>query len=436
MPNRLFPIAVCGSGTAEVESLPSYVHRLAFKHGIFVGELLRFVVRQAGGDAAYQGHITVLPRRINVHDILRSNALANSLVAILEHMTRQCLQGTTVSLFNGPLTTSRGELHKGFRWCPECLAEMELMGEESYFKLIWQFRAVLACPIHRSPLLQVCEHCGCDQTSYVKRRPLGLCQDCGEPLSKRGRKLSTQHLSRCWQDIGRDILELLADLVRYGYSSIPVDGVFRSLDQLFDHYWRQRREDDFYQLLDRDQLLNVVHNEKTLCLNSARKVAFGLGISLYDLLSGNAARTTAALDFGGFCPLPPSFMETSERFTRDHEAILQKLRLLAADDAEPLSLKATARLLNVSVGYLEYQFPVQVRHVVDRYKAFLAEQQLQKRRLAQELALRYFVEGFGDVPKSRKQAYRAIRQETGLPKFLLKEAIQLVYQALTCKTQT
>lgn len=427
MSNRLFPVPVCGIGTAEVESLPSYIHRLSYKHGIYVGELLRFVIRQVERDQAYSGQVPTIPRHITVHDLLRNNKLATGLLDALQHMTRQNLEGTTIGLFGGPLTMSRGELHKGFRWCPECMAEMAMMGEEPYFKLIWQLRAVLACPIHRSPLLEQCDLCGCDQTSYIKRRPLGMCQDCGKPLSKRRRRLNAHDLANSWQDIGRDVLELFSDLEKYGYSSIPEDGIFRSLDQLFDYYWREEREEGFYQLLDRDQLLSVVYYKKTLCLNAARKVAFGLGISLYDLLSGNAAQTTQALDFGGYCPLPPSFMDASERLTRDHRAVMRKLSRLMAGAAEPMSLKAVAREVDVSIGYLEYRFPVQVRHIVDRNNAFLAHQKLQRRRLAQEKALRYFAEGSENAPKSRKQAYRKIREETGLPKFMLKDVIQEVH---------
>lgn len=430
MSSRLFPIPLCGAGSAEVESLPSYIHRLTYKHGVYVGELLRFVVRQVEGDESYTGQLTSLPRHILVHDVLRANGLARGLTKMLEHMTRQCLTGTTVALFNGPLTMSRGELHKGFRWCPECLAEMDLMGDECYFKLIWQFRAVLACPIHRSPFLEKCDYCGCDQTSYIKRRPLGRCQDCGAPLSSRVKKLTPTELADSWQDIGRDVLELFGDLAKYGYDSLPVDGVYQSLDQLFDHYWRQQREEDFYQLLDRDQLLSVIDTRKTLCLNAARTVAFRLGISLYDLLSGNAVQVTRALDFAGFCPLPPSFMDASARFTKDHEAVLCKLRELMADEMAPMSLKAVARELDVSVGYLEYRFAVQVRHIVERNSKFLRDQQLRKRRLAQQKALKYFAEGSEDAPKSRKQAYRSIRGETGLPKSMLKEAIQTAYHTL------
>lgn len=95
-----------------------------------------------------------------------------------------------------------------------------------------------------------------------------------------------------------------------------------------------------------------------------------------------------------------------------------------------MSLKAVARELGVSVGYLEYRFPVQVRHIVDRSSRFHAEQQLRKRRLAQQNALRYFTEESGNAPKSRKQAYRSIREETGLPKFMLKQAIQEAYSVL------
>lgn len=35
-----------------------------------------------------------------------------------------------------------------------------------------------------------------------------------------------------------------------------------------------------------------------------------------------------------------------------------------------MSLKATARWLEVAVGYLEYRFPVQVKEITARYKYF------------------------------------------------------------------
>lgn len=428
MNDLLFPVALRALGTSEVESLPSYLHRLSYKHGVYVGELLRYCYRQIEDHEEILSALPFLPSYIGVHSLLRSNKLAKGVQLMLSYMTRQPLQRATVSVFNGPLTLSRGELHHGFRWCPECFAEMEAFGQDCYFKLIWQLRALLACPVHRTPFLTECDHCGCDQTTYKKKRPLGRCQECGATLSKRKARLKKKDIVSSWQDIGRDVVELFSDIATYGPDSLTSTGIWQSLDQIFDYCWRTGREDEFYQLLSRDQLLSVIHFKRTLCLNDARKVAFGLGVSLYDLISGNAAHVTQALDFGHFCPFPPSFMETSSKFKRDHRAILKKLARLLKSKVDPLSLKATAAELDVSVGYLEYRFPEQVKQLVSRHQAYIEQQKLAKKRLAQSKALEYFA-GCDEQMVSRKQAYRVIREETGLPKWMLKDAISSAYMA-------
>jgi hypothetical protein len=430
MTSFLFPINVGGHGTAEVESLPSYVHRLAYQHGIFVGELLRFVARQLEKDDHYHFKIPNIPKYMKTEDILRSNMLADGIVEMLEYVTRQNLSGTTVAIFSEPLTISRNELYKGFRWCPECISEMLKIGEDPYFKLIWQFKAVVACPIHRTPLSQCCEHCNCKQTSYIKKYSLGFCQNCGVPLSQRKQRLRSKDIAKSWQGVGRDIVELLNDLAANNNAAIESEGLFQSIDELFDEFWSQCREKEFYQFLNRDLLLAVLHHKKTLCLNDLRKLSFGLGVSLYDLMSGNAAKSTKVLLSSGYCPFPPSFLEVSVRIKRDHRAILRKLSRQVSEKSIPLSLNETSKKLNVSTGYLRYRYPMQVRIISERYSAYRIECQKRIRYQAQECALIYFTKGPENVPKSRKQAYLQIREETGIAKFILKEAIETVYKNL------
>ncbi len=57
---------------------------------------------------------------------------------------------------------------------------------------------------------------------------------------------------------------------------------------------------------------------------------------------------------------------------------------------------------------------------------------LKKIYRAQASALAFFIdEKYSTQQKSRKQAYRVLREETGLPKFMLKRAIQSAYFALS-----
>ena len=50
---------------------------------------------------------------------------------------------------------------------------------------------------------------------------------------------------------------------------------------------------------------------------------------------------------------------------------------------------------------------------------------------AQTAALQFFIDDrYADHTQSRKEAYRVLKEETGLPKWVLKDAIQTAYSAL------
>lgn len=429
MSQRLFPIPVRCAGTAEIESLPSYLHRLAYKHGVYVGELLNYVDQKIKRDINFTGETQCLPSYIRNQDILRNNILAGYLIDGLEYLTGQSLMGTSASFINNQLNMSKCELLGGFRWCPECMAEMVELGEEPYFKLIWQFRAVQKCPIHRTSLLAECVECGCAQTSYKRLNHLGICQQCLNPL---GRRLKGLYHRDCGCEDAWDIIQLIADIQKFGERQLPPDGVVISVSELFDQYWRQHREDSFYKLLSRDKLLTVMNEKKTLSLNDVRKLCWRLGISLFDLISGNATKVSQSLEFEDSRFFPKSFLHASVRVVKDHKFFLKKLKKLNESDDAPMSLKATAKALGVSIGYLEYRFPAQVRLIVDRYQSYLDQDHLRKVYLAQTRALQYFLDvSENRATKSRKHAYKQLREETGLPKWILKKAIQTAYQAMT-----
>ncbi|WP_018414510.1 hypothetical protein [Teredinibacter turnerae] len=116
---------------------------------------------------------------------------------------------------------------------------------------------------------------------------------------------------------------------------------------------------------------------------------------------------------------------------RDHRQVIRQLRDNLNFNENPLSLKETARQLDVSVGYLEYRFPAQCKDIVRRYMLYTQQEQLRKRYLAQSKALEYFIsKAKSGQPKSRKKAYRILKEQTGLPKFVLKRAINIAYRAL------
>ena len=70
MKTRLFPIPLYGQGSADVESFPSYVHRIAFEHGIYVGELIRFTHRHGVESLSNKNEYPNVPRYISVEGMV------------------------------------------------------------------------------------------------------------------------------------------------------------------------------------------------------------------------------------------------------------------------------------------------------------------------------------------------------------------------------
>ncbi len=428
---RLFPISIRGLGTPDVESFASYVYRVAFEHGLYVGELLRFTYRHGieliGGPEGFP----VVPKSLSVAELVRPSHTTNMFVDLFGEMTCQDLRPSVLRFLNSALGRSTGEVFDGFRWCPECIGEMRSVGAQPYLKLIWHMRAVTHCPIHRTPLVDKCTVCGCCQKSYIVKRKIGFCQDCGQLLAKRSTRLRSSDIANSWHIAGSDILTLFTDLAVNPAVELPDEGVRLSLDRLFDYYWSRDREQEFYQLLSRDELLGIIHREKVVSLKVARRLAFRTGMSLYTLMSGNAHQSTGVLNSEWVCELPEAFRGESNKNKRDHQAVARKIRRELKMAEQPLSLHELAREVGVSVGYLDYRFSALAKSVVKNHKDHVEHEMLRKRYHAQASALAFFLEEkYQEQPKSRKQAYRTLREETGLPKFMLRRAIQSAYVAM------
>ncbi len=426
----LFPVQLIAYQTAEVESFPSYLYRLAFDHEVYVGELMRFVYRMARHDGILDINLEE-PKHIQPNELVRPYGMTNMLVSMFEYATGAQLRAGVFQFLNGAVGKSSGEIVHGVRWCPECLREMSLLNREPYFKLIWHLSSIKACPVHRTPLVEKCEACNCLQTSYVRRRPLQFCQDCGVDLSIRQNRLSASDIASSWIDIGFDVILFFKDMAENKYAPLPENGLLKSLDKIFDFYWTREREEEFYSLLSRNELLMALDGNHSLSLLSVRRIAHKLGVPIYLLLSGDGEFSDELLNMSRLRSSNFEIFETDKKIKKNHQDILLNIASHLRAASIPLSISELASKVGVSVGYLEYRHPSLVADLVAKHQAYEQQQRLKKIYYAQRAALEFFLdEKYAYAPKSRKQAYKTIREETGLPKHLLRRAIQTAYAAV------
>lgn len=166
-----------GIGSGYVESLSSYLMRLAESHSVRLGDLLRCVI------LPQMSYLNIKNRR--PHALLSKMPILNKcsevtreLVSILQSQTlTQELSCTTLIPISNFFNVNN-VLKDNRSWCPQCLHEAKTMKTAIYEPLIWNLSFMSTCTVHGSPLEDVCPRCG--RTQYVltfSSRP-GYCSHC------------------------------------------------------------------------------------------------------------------------------------------------------------------------------------------------------------------------------------------------------------------
>src|SRR5208282_1428631 len=144
LPSRssLYRLAPCGIGTPYVESLSSYITRLADAHVVSVWRLIRHVLsplnhrRLSRATKCYAYPANGLGKNSQV---LLETLQAATCRRDLHLLTLCSLQG----IVSQPMVFRSLEA-----WCPACLEEWRTSGSPIYSPLLWALRLVTVCPVH------------------------------------------------------------------------------------------------------------------------------------------------------------------------------------------------------------------------------------------------------------------------------------------------
>lgn len=200
---RLFRLEHQGKGTSAVESLSSYISRLAAEHCVSTGRLFTEVftpylnkyylneISKRGGNGFYD----------SAHMINGNSIAAEQFSTMLNELTGNTnLQELTLLRFAKAIP-QRGLLRTVKAWCPECYEEMKHSKSSIvYDPLIWSIRVVSICRKHRLILNELCP--GCKRTNLMidRRSSPGVCSHCnvwlGEAKSEKTDECDYESLSK------------------------------------------------------------------------------------------------------------------------------------------------------------------------------------------------------------------------------------------------
>src|SRR5712692_6364911 len=182
--SALYAPSPIGMGTPLVESLTSYITRLAEAHCVFSGILVsKMIAPLVPGYSPLQKQHSLFADSGGRSNLLNGTGRpASYAIQALELLTSRADLCYLTCL---PLTTILPSRAKGlFRltkaWCSACYEQWRTEGQALYDPLLWTFQVITHCPSHRQRLSTHCPYQDCTRTlpGIGWRARVGYCSYC------------------------------------------------------------------------------------------------------------------------------------------------------------------------------------------------------------------------------------------------------------------
>ena len=367
--SRLFSLPPAGTGSAQQESMISLLVRTAYAHAVNPRELIGKVFPGAEptmSELAYSTFFTQYAGTIN-----GLGRYAELFMAAMEKLTGQAgLRHLTMLPWQDLFPhNGQGLLARHPRWCPVCLFQQRLRGEETVIPLIWSLEAVQICMTHRRHLEGQCPHCGRRQPFIPRYPDLAICDYCHQSLvadlALHGNSArESPGLQEYW--MAEAVGDMLARQSEAGF--YPTDAHFRAfvLEAVAASADGNRAAFCRAIGLRGDALNGWINKDERPSMSQLLKVCYGVKVMPTDIflmagegLGRSALRAPArALKKRAPCPrLTPN--------RRAEMEVLVRARLIAPE-CPPVS--AIAAEMGVAARCLRYWFPELCRQLTARYR--------------------------------------------------------------------
>jgi DNA-binding XRE family transcriptional regulator len=182
--SRLFALAPLAHQPSAVESLTSYLMRLAEAHCVPVGLLISQAIAPllpkpyvAGGQGRQISRFLDFAASLNGLGVV-----AVDWVQVITTLTQRFDLSQVTMLPWADVLSERGLLRPMRQWCPRCYEEGRQAGQKVYEPLLWTMTAVSVCSRHRLRLVCQCPHCQQVAPWLSWHARVGHCTLCGEWL--------------------------------------------------------------------------------------------------------------------------------------------------------------------------------------------------------------------------------------------------------------
>lgn len=319
--SRLYSLPPIGVGTGLVESLTSYMARLAHAHRITPGQLFTKQILPLIGELPPELRIGRLPSTFGGYNRFFNGCgkPAEFVTAALAKLTlRSDLLALSMLRWRNaisPISLSR----KVRAWCARCFSDRRTNGIVLFEALLWTINLVTACPVHNCTLTTECPACGKRSAPLEGRLRIGYCAKCGAWLGQRAAPApienSTSNRDLQPEFISSQLLEalrLVDDPVDRSTTAARVEILVRNRGWS-NAAWFKRAAN-----LQPQELSHIRNGRRPTSLKTLLSICRATEINLHDLLGRQAA----------IFAVQPSARRTSVRLRRKwrHKGFVDAIR--------------------------------------------------------------------------------------------------------------
>lgn len=401
----LYNLEPMGFGTPYVESLTSYITRIADAHCILTGTLISRIYApylkkdyltkiSVRGGGFYETAIGINGMGQLAYEF---SQLTNKLTGRLD------ISNTTLEKWTAILPT-RGLLKKTKSWCPQCYEEAKLNGEIIYDQLIWNFQLVNYCLKHKTPLVNECANCK-SLIHVIDRESLpGFCPRCGKWLGLKN--CHSDNVER--NNVSFSHISLIGELLENNQLNLSHASLVESLNFYVNEAFSQTPlKAATYFNIPKTTFRTWISGKARPNINYLTQMCQMLGISIIEFLQKQTSnKKNGTIE-----------RAVKVRVVFDHPEIKKTLKKLI-ESKEPVSISEVSRRIGCDRKLLSRMYETECEQIKENYNEFLQDKK--EERLARKINL--LKEAFNSIVK--QGVYPSRRQlEALLGAGFLKEKV-------------
>jgi len=365
--SRLYSLRPLHLGTGQVESLTSYMIRLAQAHCVRPGDLISTEMScflNAGGSKSYLHSMSRRTEALNGLGEMTSNFLH----ALEAFTLRDDLVSLTLLPWSFALT-ARGLMRRSKAWCPLCYEDAKTQGMVCD-PLIWSIDAVKICLIHKQELLTQCTSCG-EQNPHLSRNSLpGHCATCSEWLGETQPQSSLSQIDDSQTQRNIWIAQQVEGLLAHSDNALDI-GTPDALSRSMSNCISQTADGNMAAFA---RLLNIPKNTVWgWCKGKALPELAAL-LEVCSLVDVSLSQLLLAPEDKTFKAQTSALTSRSNRQQRASseldESTLERLLTESLQEHPPSSMQSTAYRLKTSARTLRRRFPEICRKISSRYISY------------------------------------------------------------------